>query len=77
MKFRVYVSFKPGILDPEAEAIKKTIVNIGFKSLKKIEKGKFFDIEVEEKNMLSKIEKISRELLSNPIIENFKIIEKK
>ena len=30
MKFRVYVSFKKGILDPEAEAIKQTIKNMQF-----------------------------------------------
>tara|TARA_B100001123_G_C15026207_1_gene913510 strand:+ start:224 stop:460 length:237 start_codon:yes stop_codon:yes gene_type:complete len=78
MIFRVYVNFKPGILDPEAEAIKKTISNIGFKSVKNLLKGKFFDIEVvENKDYTEEIEKISKELLSNPIIENFKIIKKK
>ena len=35
MKFRVYVNFKDGILDPEAEAIKQTILNMGSKSIKK------------------------------------------
>ena len=77
MIFRVYVNFKPGILDPEAEAIKKTISNMGYNSLKSLNKGKFFDIEVDNKeNYLSEIEKISKDLLSNPVIENFKIIQK-
>jgi len=78
MIFRVYVNFKPGILDPEAEAIKKTISNIGFKSVKNLTKGKFFDIEVaKNQNYSEEIEKISKELLSNPVIENFKIVKKK
>ena len=77
MKFRVYVNFKDGILDPEAEAIKQTIANMGLKSVKNLVKGKFFDIEVEDKkNHLSEIEKISKDLLANPIIENFKIVKK-
>ena len=77
MIFRVYVNFKDGILDPEAEAIKQTIANMGLKSVKNLVKGKFFDIEVEDKkNHLSEIEKISKDLLANPIIENFKIIKK-
>ena len=77
MIFRVYVNFKDGILDPEAEAIKQTIANMGFKSVKNLVKGKFFDIEVEDKkNHLSEIEKISKDLLANPIIENFKIVKK-
>lgn len=77
MIFRVYVNFKEGILDPEAEAIKQTIANMGLKSVKNLVKGKFFDIEVEDKkNHLSEIEKISKDLLANPIIENFKIVKK-
>jgi phosphoribosylformylglycinamidine synthase len=77
MIFRVYVNFKDGILDPEAEAIKQTIANMGLNSVKNLVKGKFFDIEVEDKkNYLSEIEKISKDLLANPIIENFKIVKK-
>lgn len=77
MIYRIYVNFKEGILDPEAEAIKKTIHNMGFKSLKSLTKGKFFDMEVSDsKNSLNEIEKISRDLLSNPVVENFKIIKK-
>ena len=78
MIFRVYINFKPGILDPEAEAIKNTIENMGYKSVKEVTKGKFFDIHVDDKkDYFKEIEKISKNLLSNPVIENFKIIEKK
>ena len=75
MKLRVFVSFRKGILDPEAEAIKKTLVNMGHKSIINISKGSFFDIEVSksEKNSKKIVKKISQEVLSNPIIENFTI----
>ena len=77
MIYRVYVNYKKGILDPEAEAIKKTIDNMGYDTIKNISKGKFFDIEISSsKNTLKDLEKISSDLLSNPIIENFKIIKK-
>lgn len=77
MIYRIYVNFKKGILDPEAEAIKKTIHNMGYKSLKNLTKGKFFDIEVLDSiNSYNEIEKISQDLLSNPIVENFKIVKK-
>ena len=77
MIFRVYVNFKDGILDPEAEAIKQTIANMGSKSIKNLIKGKFFDIEVDKKkNHLKEIERISKDLLTNPVIENFKIVKK-
>ncbi len=77
MIYRVFVNYKNGILDPEAEAIKKTLKNMGYKSMKNISKGKFFDIEISnEKKGLEEIKKISSELLSNPIIEDFKILKK-
>ena len=77
MIYRVYINFKKGILDPEAEAIKKTIDNMGYDTIKSISKGKFFDIEISSsKNTLKDLEKISSDLLSNPTIENFKIVKK-
>ena len=64
-------------LSPEAEAIKQTIANMGSKSIKNLIKGKFFDIEVDnKKNHLKEIERISKDLLTNPVIENFKIVKK-
>ena len=72
-----FIRFKDGILDPEAEAIKQTILNMGSKSIKNVIKGKFFDIEIENnKDDIKEIEKISRDLLANPVIENFKIVKK-
>ena len=77
MIFRVFINFKPGILDPEAEAIMQTIKNMGNKSIEKIIKGKFFDIYVDDKkDYFKEIERISKNLLSNPVIENFKIVKK-
>ena len=75
MKFRVYVSFKEGVLDPEAEAIKKTLDTLGFAEIRKLSRGKFFDIDIKDKckNKEHIVKKISDEVLSNPIIENFKI----
>ena len=75
MKFRVYVSFKEGVLDPEAEAIKKTLGTLGFAEIRKLSRGKFFDIDIKDecKNKEDIVKKISDEVLSNPIIENFKI----
>ena len=77
MIYRIYISYKKGILDPEAEALKKTISNMGIKSIINLSKGKFFDIEIKSSETgLSEIKKISKDLLSNPVIENFKIIKK-
>tara|TARA_B100001564_G_scaffold166156_1_gene139629 strand:+ start:152 stop:385 length:234 start_codon:yes stop_codon:yes gene_type:complete len=77
MIYRIYINYKKGILDPEAEALKKTISNMGIKSIVDLSKGKFFDIKIKSSETgLSEIKKISKDLLSNPVIENFKIIKK-
>ena len=53
------------------------LVNQHHKSIEKITKGKFLDIHVDDKrDYFNEIEKISENLLSNPVIENFKIIKK-
>ena len=45
--------------------------------MKNLSKGKYFDIEIIDSNKgLDEIRKISKDLLSNPVIENFKIIKK-
>tara|TARA_B100000989_G_C19501908_1_gene454655 strand:+ start:1280 stop:1510 length:231 start_codon:yes stop_codon:yes gene_type:complete len=72
MKYRVYISFRHGILDPEAEAIRKTVHSAGFKNISKLSKGKFFDIELKN-NSKKEIEKLSEKILSNPIIEEYEI----
>ena len=41
MIYRVYVEFKPGILDPESEAIKKTVNQLGFSNVENIQKVSF------------------------------------
>lgn len=75
MKLRVFVSFRDGILDPEAEAIKNTITNMGHKNVINLSRGRFFDLEINSSNKDSRkiVKEISQEILSNPIIENFKI----
>ena len=80
MKYRVFVSLRNGILDPEAEEIKKTIKNLGYDNIKNISRGKYFDIEMNNVELDSnedKISSISSDLLANPVIENFKIIKLK
>jgi len=72
MKFRVYICFRKGILDPEAEAIKKTVHSVGFDNILNLSRGKYFDIEIKN-NDPKKIDELSRKILSNPIIEEYKI----
>lgn len=74
MKFRVYVNLKSTVLDPQGEAINNALKKNGYDFVESVRVGKFFDIEVRDiESVEEKIQKISTELLANPIIESFKI----
>lgn len=72
------VKLKQGILDPQGKAIRKVIERRGEKRIKDIRVGKYFEIEVEgsnRKETQKTVESISKDILSNPIIETVDIIQ--
>ena len=73
MKAVVTVTLKPSILDPQGEAVGQAIQAMGVKGVKSVRIGKHIELEIEgeEKGLRTKLEEISKELLSNPVMENF------
>jgi phosphoribosylformylglycinamidine synthase subunit PurS len=73
MKAVVTVTLKPSILDPQGEAVGHAIRAMGVKGVKSVRIGKHIELEIEgeEKGLRGKLEEISKELLSNPVMENF------
>ena len=75
MKFSVTVTLKKDVLDPQGKVVQNTLVSLGL-SLKNIRQGKYFEIEINEKDQ-SKAEKeiddMCKKLLVNLIIEDYKI----
>ena len=74
MKAVVTVTLKPCILDPQGEAVLHAVKGMGLKEVKSVRIGKYIELEIEggdEKKLKAKLEEISRELLSNPVMENF------
>ena len=76
LKFAVTVTLKKDVLDPQGKVVQDTLANLGMKSLKNIRQGKFFEIEIEEKDgsiAEKKINEMCKKLLVNLIIEDYKI----
>ena len=74
MKAVVTVTLKPSILDPQWEAVAQALKNMGVSGVKSVRIGKHIELELEggdEKVVRAKLEQISKELLSNPVMENF------
>ena len=76
MKFSVTVILKKDVLDPQGEVVQNTLMNLGMDNLKSIRQGKFFEIEIDEKNQdiaQQKVDEMCKKLLVNLIIEEYKI----
>ena len=76
MKFSVIVTLKKDVLDPQGKVVQNTLSNLGMKNLKSIRQGKYFEIEVDEKNFdyaENKVKEMCEKLLVNLIIENYQI----
>ena len=51
MKISVIVTLKKDVLDPQGKVVKQTLGNMGYKSVNTVRQGKFFEIDLNEKNI--------------------------
>ena len=79
MKFEVTVTLKKDVLDPQGKVVSQTLKNMGLDNLKQVRQGKFFEIDLNEKDdskAHSQVKEMCEKLLANQIIEDFKISKK-
>ena len=78
MKIKVIVTLKKSVLDPQGTIIQQTLDGMGFSNINNIRQGKFFEIDIDEKDQKKaeeKVEDMCKKLLANLVIEDYKIIE--
>jgi phosphoribosylformylglycinamidine synthase len=77
MKAKVYVTLKSSVLDPQGKAIKHSVELLGYRGINDIRQGKYFEIALNgglsDDEARSEAERMAREVLSNPIIEDFRV----
>ncbi|MBV8777847.1 MAG: phosphoribosylformylglycinamidine synthase subunit PurS [Alphaproteobacteria bacterium] len=76
MKARVHVTLKSGVLDPQGKAIGNALAALGFTGIGEVRQGKLIEIELDESDTAkaqAKVEAMCKELLANPVIENYAI----
>lgn len=76
MTARVYVSMKPSVLDAQGQAIHSALKSLGHTMVQDVRQGKFFDLQLaatDKAAAAAEIEKISHDILSNPVIEDYKV----
>ena len=76
LKAQVYVTYKPGVLDPQGATVCQTLRDRGQMAVKDVRIGKYIEFELAEMSRPeaeSLLAKISDELLANPVIESYRV----
>lgn len=77
MKARVYVSFKPTVLDPQGQTIRNALAGLGHQSIEDVRQGKFFEIRLADGSdparAAEELDQIARDVLANPVIEDYRV----
>lgn len=77
MKAYVYVSLKKSVLDPQGKTIYGALKKMGYKGLEEVRQGKYFEITLNggltHAEAQTEIDRIAREVLTNPVIEECRV----
>jgi phosphoribosylformylglycinamidine synthase len=73
----VFVSLKPTVLDPQGKTICAALNGLGHSSITGVRQGKFFEIQlapgISRESAELEMEQIARDVLANPVIEEFQV----
>jgi phosphoribosylformylglycinamidine synthase subunit PurS len=74
----VIVSLKEGLLDPQGKAVQDALPTMGWTNVTEVRVGKHVQLTVEASNEAgarAQVDDMARRLLSNPVIEDFTVLE--
>jgi phosphoribosylformylglycinamidine synthase subunit PurS len=75
MKAHVWVMPKRTVLDPQGQTIQHALSGLGYKQIRDVRQGKFFVLNLDgwsRDEAQSQLERISKEVLTNPVIEEYR-----
>ena len=76
MLARVYVTLKPGVLDPAGKAVEGSLHALGFAQVSGVRLGKYIELQLPDGNgteARAQVEEMCRKLLANTVVENFRV----
>lgn len=75
-KANVYVTLKEGVLDPQGDAVRKSLHVLNYPGVNEVRIGKFIEVWLEAADQATaqqQLQEMSDKLLANPVIENFRV----
>jgi phosphoribosylformylglycinamidine synthase len=75
MKAKVIVMPKAAVLDPQGNAVRDAMRHLGMPEVRSVRIGKFMEIEADgdEHDLEKRLHTLCRDLLSNPVIEDYQL----
>lgn len=76
MLARVFVTLKPGVLDPAGKAVEQGLHSLGYPEVGSVRLGKYIELQLEGDDPArarARVEEMCRKLLSNTVVENFRV----
>jgi len=76
IKANIYVTLKEGVLDPQGDAVKKSLHILGNRNVDEVRIGKFIEVWLDSSDRETayrELEEMSDKLLANPVIEDFRV----
>lgn len=76
MKARVTIMLKDGVLDPQGEAIRYALANLGHKDIEKVRQGKIIELDLKATDpslAQAEVTRMCEVLLANTVIEKYSI----
>jgi len=75
MKAHVWVMLKPTVLDPQGQTIQHALASLGYTAVRDVRQGKLFVIALDglsREEAEKQVERIAKDVLTNPVIEEFR-----
>lgn len=72
---KVHVTLKPDVMDPQGLAVKNALESLDYKTISRVSIGKYFLVDFDSSDreaVAADLEKMCKQLLSNPVIENYR-----
>ena len=73
MKVRIFVSLKPGVLDPQGRAVHHALEGLGFGGVEDVRVGRLIELDVADGTADATLKDMCEKLLANTVIENYRI----
>jgi phosphoribosylformylglycinamidine synthase subunit PurS len=74
VKARVYVTLRRDVLDPQGEAVRRSLAALGYDEVADVRVGKYIEIEMggDREQAARRLDEMCKKLLANTVIEDYR-----